>query len=58
MELEDEAVAIDADEWGKLKRHGATQEEIAFLCNRRVELNAMTSPQERLTTHCDCISVR
>ena len=28
-----------------LRRHGATPEEIAFLQNRRVELNAMTSSQ-------------
>jgi hypothetical protein len=28
-----------------LKRHGATEEEIAFLRNDRVELNAVTSRQ-------------
>jgi hypothetical protein len=28
-----------------LRRHGATQQEIEFLRNRRVELNAMTAPQ-------------
>jgi DNA topoisomerase VI subunit B len=46
--LESEPVAIDADEWQKrvltLRRHGATEEEIDFLRTRRVELNAMSSP--------------
>ena len=36
-------------EWAKrrrtLERHGATSDEIRFLRTRRVELNAMTSPQ-------------
>jgi DNA topoisomerase VI subunit B len=49
MRLESEPVAIKADEWEKrsrtLARHGATQAEIEFLRRRRVELNAMTSPQ-------------
>jgi hypothetical protein len=48
MELESEPVATFGD-WnaraGTLHRHGATDDEIAFLRNSRVELNAMTSPQ-------------
>jgi hypothetical protein len=40
---------VDPPEWRKrantLRRHGATREEIEFLQTRRVELNAMTSPQ-------------
>jgi hypothetical protein len=48
MGLEDEPVAVRKD-WNKvsatLRRHGATEQEIAFLKSRRVELNAMTSPQ-------------
>ena len=46
MGLEDEPVSV-AKDWNKvaatLRRHGATEEEIAFLKNARVELNAMTS---------------
>jgi len=49
MALESEPVAITAREWESrsltLKRHGATAAEIRFLADRRVELNAMTSPQ-------------
>jgi hypothetical protein len=48
MNLEFEPVTISVD-WRKraatLRRHGATEEEIAFLRNRRVERNAMTSRQ-------------
>jgi DNA topoisomerase 6 subunit A-like protein len=48
MGLEDEPVSVGKD-WDKvsatLRRHGATRDEIAFLRNDRVELNAMTSPQ-------------
>jgi hypothetical protein len=48
-----EAEPVDADislnEWRKrmatLQRHGATDEEIAFLRSHRVELNAMTAPE-------------
>lgn len=47
MDLQSEPVAVT--DWEKrswtLRRHGATKEEIAFLEDRRVELNAMTSPQ-------------
>ena len=47
MDLQSEPVAVTG--WEKrswtLRRHGATKEEIAFLEDRRVELNAMTSPQ-------------
>jgi hypothetical protein len=43
-----EPVTVSGD-WNKradtLKRHGAKQDEIDFLRNRRVELNAMTSRQ-------------
>ena len=46
MGLESEPVAISGD-WSKrantLQEHGATREEISFLANRRVELNAMPS---------------
>jgi hypothetical protein len=46
MGLEDEPVSVARD-WNKvaatLRRHGATEEEIAFLKDARVELNAMTS---------------
>jgi hypothetical protein len=46
--LESEPVSVD-DDWDKvaatLRRHGATRKEIAFLRDRRVELNAMTSRQ-------------
>ena len=50
MGLESEPVQRPSDsEWAKrrltLERHGATSEEIGFLRTRRVELNAMTSPQ-------------
>lgn len=61
MELESEPVAIKPKEWAKrsgtLTRHGATAAEIAFLRERRVEINAMTSRQlvdfveERLAFH-------
>jgi hypothetical protein len=48
MGLEDEPVVIGKD-WGKvaakLRRHGATADEIRFLEHARVELNAMTSRQ-------------
>ena len=48
MNLESEPVAVKG-EWEKvaatLKRHGAQAAEIAFLRNRRVEINAMTSRQ-------------
>jgi DNA topoisomerase VI subunit B len=48
MSLESEPVGVGGD-WAKraatLRRHGASEEEITFLRNRRVELNAMTSPQ-------------
>jgi hypothetical protein len=52
-ELGLEAEPVDADislnEWRKrmatLQRHGATDEEIAFLKSHRVELNAMTAPE-------------
>jgi hypothetical protein len=48
MSLESEPVVIEGS-WSKraatLERHGATDAEIAFLRNRRVELNAMTSRQ-------------
>jgi hypothetical protein len=47
-ELQSEPVSTSGD-WSAraetLLRHGATPEEIAFLRNRRVELNAMTSGQ-------------
>jgi hypothetical protein len=59
--LENEPVAIPAKEWparsATLRKHGATPQEIAFLSNRRVELNALTSPQfiehleRKLTEH-------
>ena len=48
MGLESEPVDVSGN-WSKreatLRRHGATQEEIDFLEERRVELNAMTSRQ-------------
>jgi len=48
MDLESEPAVIKG-EWGKraatLRRHGAKEEEVTFLRNRRVELNAMTSLQ-------------
>jgi hypothetical protein len=48
MDLQSEPVAVAGD-WRKrattLQRHGATEEEIAFLQDHRVELNAMTSRQ-------------
>lgn len=48
MDLESEPVAVSGD-WAKraatLRRHGATENETSFLRHRRVELNAMTSPQ-------------
>jgi hypothetical protein len=48
MALESEPTDVWGD-WDKrvqtLRRHGATEEEIAFLKNERVELNAMTSRQ-------------
>jgi hypothetical protein len=48
MDLESEPVTVSGD-WAKraatLRRHGATDDEIAFLRNRRVELNAMTNRQ-------------
>jgi hypothetical protein len=48
MSLESEPVIVKGN-WNKrvntLKRHGAEQDEIDFLRNRRVELNAMTSRQ-------------
>jgi len=44
-----ESEPVDVSGWRKrqqtLKRHGATPDEIAFLKDRRVELNAMTSWQ-------------
>jgi hypothetical protein len=61
MALQSEPVPDDPREWPKraatLRRHGATPEEIEFLRNRRVELNAMTSRQlvdfieAKLTAH-------
>jgi hypothetical protein len=50
MSLESEPVPfVEPKEWAKrrltLERHGATSAEIQFLRTRRVELNAMTSPQ-------------
>jgi hypothetical protein len=61
MDLESEPVAAKAAEWRSrretLRRHGASKDEIAFLADRRVELNAMTSPQflafieNKLTEH-------
>ena len=48
MGLESEPTDVLGNWWKRvqtLKRHGATHEEIAFLENRRVELNAMTSRQ-------------
>jgi hypothetical protein len=47
MDLQSEPVAVTGGEKCKwtLRRHGARPEEIAFLWGRRVELNAMTSPQ-------------
>jgi hypothetical protein len=50
MDLQSEPVPpLHDDEWRQrahtLKRHGATPEEISFLRNERVELNAMTSRQ-------------
>jgi hypothetical protein len=60
MALESEP-ALSSGDWNKrirtLRRHGATAEEIAFLEDERVELNAMTRPQliafveEKLTQH-------
>ena len=48
MGLESEPVKVPGD-WEKraatLRRHGASEDEITFLRNRRVELNAMTSRQ-------------
>jgi DNA topoisomerase 6 subunit A-like protein len=48
MSLESEPVVVKGN-WNKravtLRRHGATEDEIAFLRNRRVELNSMTSRQ-------------
>jgi hypothetical protein len=48
MDLQSEPVATSGD-WRKraatLRRHGATDKEIEFLCDQRVELNAMTSRQ-------------
>jgi DNA topoisomerase VI subunit B len=48
MGLESEPVVVSGD-WQKraatLRRHGAREDEIAFLRNHRVELNAMTSRQ-------------
>jgi hypothetical protein len=48
--LQSEPIPYVSDqEWrqraGTLRRHGASEEEINFLRNRRVELNAMTSRQ-------------
>jgi hypothetical protein len=49
LELESEPVALSADKEklaNTLRRHGATEDEIAFLMEgQRVELNAMTSDQ-------------
>jgi Topoisomerase 6 subunit A/Spo11, Toprim domain len=50
MDLQSEPVPpISSTEWGQrrqtLRRHGASPEEIAFLRDKRVELNAMTSRQ-------------
>jgi hypothetical protein len=48
MGLESEPVDVSGNWWkreGTLRRHGATSEEIAFLEESRVELNAMTSRQ-------------
>jgi Topoisomerase 6 subunit A/Spo11, Toprim domain len=48
MSLESEPVTVSGD-WAKraatLRKHGASEDEITFLRNRRVELNAMTSRQ-------------
>jgi hypothetical protein len=48
MDLESEPVSVSGN-WAKraetLRRHGATEDEVAFLQDRRVELNAMTSQQ-------------
>jgi hypothetical protein len=48
MDLESEPVTVSGN-WEKraatLRRHGASEDEITFLRNRRVELNAMTSRQ-------------
>ena len=48
MSLESEPVTVSGD-WAKraatLRKHGAREDEITFLRNRRVELNAMTSRQ-------------
>ena len=48
MDLQSEPVMVAGD-WEKravtLKQHGATAEEIKFLRNKRVEINAMTSRQ-------------
>jgi hypothetical protein len=47
-ELGLESEPYEVTDWDKrvetLRRHGATQEEIAFLENRRVELNALSAP--------------
>jgi hypothetical protein len=52
MGLQSEPVSVNdhTARMPTLRRHGATSDEIAFLCGRngsgrRVELNAMTSPQ-------------
>jgi hypothetical protein len=50
MDLQSEPVpSVGGVEWAQradtLRRHGATPEEISFLRNRRVEINAMTSRQ-------------
>jgi hypothetical protein len=47
MGLQSEPVSVSDFEKriGTLRRHGATEEEIRFLRNERVELNAMTSRQ-------------
>jgi hypothetical protein len=48
MGLEPEPVDVSGNWWKRgetLRRHGATPEEIAFLEESRVELNAMTSRQ-------------
>jgi DNA topoisomerase VI subunit B len=48
MDLQSEPVIVEGD-WQKraatLRRHGATDAEVDFLQKRRVEINAMTSPQ-------------
>jgi DNA topoisomerase VI subunit B len=48
MDLQSEPVVVAGD-WDKraatLRQHGATEDEIDYLRHRRVELNAMTSPQ-------------